>query len=146
MQIFVWWVFNPIFDYTSQAKIGRDASAVKCIKLRTRGQVKNDFLNSLLHISINCLAVNSKELTIWYHDWLKNTLIKSITRFKKISPKLLQELQLHGPHKHCRDNFGDSRKCHKQWEEKEEYWSRTWELQTKKTIVPTVTMNRKQHW
>ena len=39
----------------------RGASAVKRIKSRTRSQMKNDVLNNLLHISINCPAVNSKE-------------------------------------------------------------------------------------
>ena len=39
----------------------RGASAVKRIKSRIRSQMKNDVLNSLLHISINGPAVNSKE-------------------------------------------------------------------------------------
>ena len=39
----------------------RGASAVKRIKSRTRSQMKNELLNSLLHISINGPAVNSKE-------------------------------------------------------------------------------------
>ena len=39
----------------------RSASAVKCIKSRTRSQVKMDILSSLLHISINGTDVNSKE-------------------------------------------------------------------------------------
>ena len=39
------------------------ANAVKRIKSRTRSQMKNDVLNSLLHISINGPALNSKEIS-----------------------------------------------------------------------------------
>ena len=39
----------------------RGASAVKRIKVRARSQMKNDVLNSLLHISINGPGVNIKE-------------------------------------------------------------------------------------
>ena len=53
-------VSKDSFNQTSY-KPERGASAVKRIKSRMRSKMKNDFLNFLLHISINGPPANSKE-------------------------------------------------------------------------------------
>ena len=53
-------VSKDSFNQTSY-KPERGASAVKRIKSRMRSKIKNDFLNFLLHISINGPPANSKE-------------------------------------------------------------------------------------